>query len=132
MWSAAQASRLYPIQRKEFPENLDKVVKRSDYPAVDDYMHCGSDKRTTHERSEHCFISDGLRLSNEEAFVYVSDDGGSALTLFAFMEAAKFAAHWLPFCRENNIVQRNPESYFESNYSSPLRLSRLLSANTAD
>ena len=55
----------------------------------------------------------------EKISVYVSDDGGSQLTLFAFMEAAKFASHWLPFCRKNNIVERNPEAYFASNNSWP-------------
>ena len=54
----------------------------------------------------------------EKVPVYVSDDGGSALTLFAFMEAAKFARHWLPFCRENNIVERCPGVFFETDHSS--------------
>ncbi|KAJ6705399.1 hypothetical protein OIU79_010159 [Salix purpurea] len=52
----------------------------------------------------------------EKISVYVSDDGGSALTLFAFMEAAKFATHWLPFCKKNNILERSPEAYFGSNH----------------
>lgn len=47
--------------------------------------------------------------------VYVSDDGGSAVTLFAFMEAAKFAVEWLPFCRKSNVVERNPDVFFASN-----------------
>lgn len=50
----------------------------------------------------------------EKLSVYVSDDGGSDLTLFAFIEAAKFAKIWLPFCRDNNIVDRCPEAYFSS------------------
>ncbi|KAK1258046.1 Cellulose synthase-like protein G3 [Acorus gramineus] len=50
----------------------------------------------------------------EKMSVYVSDDGGSELTLFAFMEAARFARHWLPFCRENKIQERCPEAYFGS------------------
>ncbi|KAF5478064.1 hypothetical protein F2P56_004654 [Juglans regia] len=33
------------------------------------------------------------------------------------MEAAKFATHWLPFCRKNNVVDRSPESYFARNNS---------------
>ena len=51
----------------------------------------------------------------EKISVYVSDDGGSALTLFALFEAAKFAAHWLPFCRENDVVERSPEEFFAAN-----------------
>lgn len=54
----------------------------------------------------------------EKISVYVSDDGGSQVTLFACMEAAKFAYHWLPFCKKNNIIKRSPEAYFATNHSS--------------
>ncbi|KAE8727318.1 hypothetical protein F3Y22_tig00005465pilonHSYRG00040 [Hibiscus syriacus] len=52
----------------------------------------------------------------EKISVYVSDDGGSAFTLFAFMEAARFAAHWLPYCRDNDIATRSPDEHFATNY----------------
>ncbi|GJW41693.1 cellulose synthase-like protein G3 [Tanacetum coccineum] len=52
----------------------------------------------------------------EKLSVYVSDDGGSKLTFFALIEAAKFAKIWLPFCRDNNVVDRCPEAYFSSHY----------------
>ncbi|KAG6788192.1 hypothetical protein POTOM_004247 [Populus tomentosa] len=42
----------------------------------------------------------------------------AALTPFALMEAAKFASHWLPFCRRNSIVERCPNAYFQSNHTS--------------
>ena len=44
--------------------------------------------------------------------VYVSDDDGYLLTLFAFIEAASFARHWLPFCRENGVEVTSSEAYF--------------------
>ncbi|WRX18561.1 Cellulose synthase - like 10 [Theobroma cacao] len=50
----------------------------------------------------------------EKISIYVSDDEGSALTLFAFMEATKFASYWLPFTRENNIMDRNPDEIYEN------------------
>jgi len=50
--------------------------------------------------------------------VYVSDDGGADVTLFAFMEGARFARHWLPFCRENGVQVRSPEVFFASSSSS--------------
>ncbi|KAB1212586.1 Cellulose synthase-like protein G3 [Morella rubra] len=53
----------------------------------------------------------------EKISVYVSDDGGSQVTLFACMEAVKFASHWLPFCSKNNTADRSPEAYFASNHS---------------
>ncbi|KAH6820523.1 cellulose synthase like G3 [Perilla frutescens var. hirtella] len=53
----------------------------------------------------------------EKLSVYVSDDGGSELTMFAFMEAAKFGKIWLPFCRKNEITDRCPHAYFNSMHS---------------
>ncbi|KAK6251469.1 hypothetical protein SCA6_005474 [Theobroma cacao] len=53
----------------------------------------------------------------EKILIYVSDDEGSALTFFAFMEATKFASYWLPFTRENNIMDRNSDVYFASGHS---------------
>nr|GME00518.1 cellulose synthase-like protein G3 [Ipomoea batatas] len=61
----------------------------------------------------------------EKISVYVSDDGGSELTLFAFMEAAKFARHWLPFCRENKVVDRCPDVFFSSGYGASLHSQKL-------
>lgn len=52
---------------------------------------------------------------SEKVSVYVSDDGGSNLTLFAFFEAAKFAKVWVPFCRENEVDDRCPEAFFRLN-----------------
>ncbi|XP_002518853.2 cellulose synthase-like protein G3 [Ricinus communis] len=117
MWSSAQASRLNPIKREEFPENLDKVIKTSDYPALDVFI-CTADPAKEPPMS---VVNTALSVMAydypvEKLSVYVSDDGGSALTLFAFMEGAKFASYWLPFCRENNVMERSPEAYFESNY----------------
>ncbi|WCJ26555.1 cellulose synthase like G3 [Euphorbia peplus] len=119
MWCTGQASRLYPIRRKEFPENLEKVLKRSDFPAIDVFI-CTAD--STKEPPMNV-VNTALSVMAydyppEKLSVYVSDDGGSEVTLFAFMEAAKFASHWLPFCRDNNVVVRSPEAYFESTYTS--------------
>ncbi|TYI53751.1 hypothetical protein E1A91_D11G026900v1 [Gossypium mustelinum] len=55
----------------------------------------------------------------------LSDNGVSALTLFAFMEAAKFAAYWLPFCRKNGITTRSPDEYFASNYSRTIEAEKI-------
>lgn len=55
---------------------------------------------------------------SDKISVYVSDDGGSSLTLFALMEAAKFSEHWLPFCKKNNVQDRSPEVYFSLKSSS--------------
>jgi len=51
---------------------------------------------------------------SDKISVYVSDDGGSSLTFFALIEAAKFSKQWLPFCKKNNVQDRSPEVYFSS------------------
>ncbi|XP_008239158.1 PREDICTED: cellulose synthase-like protein G3 [Prunus mume] len=118
MYSTAQSPRMTPIYRKEFPENLKRVVKESDFPALDLFI-CTADpfKEPPMNVVNTALSIMAYDYPTDKVSVYVSDDGGSALTLFAFMEAAKFASHWLPFCRENNIVERCPEAYFETDHS---------------
>ncbi|KAK0606892.1 hypothetical protein LWI29_005770 [Acer saccharum] len=48
----------------------------------------------------------------EKLSVYLSDDGGSFITLYAIKEAHEFAKSWIPFCREYGIKTRCPEAYF--------------------
>ncbi|CAL5337493.1 unnamed protein product [Camellia sinensis] len=50
----------------------------------------------------------------EKLAVYLSDDGGSPLTLYAVKEACLFGKSWIPFCRGYGIKTRCPEQYFES------------------
>ncbi|XP_022721717.1 cellulose synthase-like protein G3 isoform X2 [Durio zibethinus] len=119
MWACGQAFRMRPIRRKEFAENLKGIMKEEDFPGLDVFI-CTADP---HKEPPMNVVNTALSLMaydypKEKLSVYVSDDGGSALTLFAFMEAAKFACHWLPFCREHNIMDRSPRVYFASNYHS--------------
>lgn len=48
----------------------------------------------------------------EKLAVYLSDDGGSDITFYAAVEAARFAEHWVPFCRKFKVEPRSPEAYF--------------------
>ncbi|KAJ0105591.1 hypothetical protein Patl1_17492 [Pistacia atlantica] len=119
MWVASQSFHMRPVHRIEYPENLEKIMKPSDFPALDVFI-CTADP---YKEPPINVVNTALSVMaydypTEKVSVYVSDDGGSALTLFAFMEAAKFASHWLPFCREKNIMVRSPEVYFStSNHS---------------
>ncbi|KAL3834920.1 hypothetical protein ACJIZ3_009656 [Penstemon smallii] len=113
MWINSQAFRMNPVVTKPFPENLKKVLDLSDFPAVDVFI-CTADpskeppmRVATTALSVMAYDYPGEKLS-----VYVSDDGGSELTLFALMEAAKFGKVWLPFCKGNNIMERCPDAYF--------------------
>ncbi|KAM1515856.1 hypothetical protein ACFXTH_014882 [Malus domestica] len=117
-YTTTQSVRMKPIYRTEFPENLKGVVQEPDFPALDVFI-CTTDP---YKEPPTNVVNTALSVMaydypTEKVSVYVSDDGGSALTLSAFMEAAKFASHWLPFCRNNNIVGRCPEAYFETDHS---------------
>ncbi|KAJ0048492.1 hypothetical protein Pint_14894 [Pistacia integerrima] len=119
LFNCRKSFHMRPVHRKEYPENLEKVMKPSDFPALDVFI-CTADP---YKEPPINVVNTALSVMAydypiEKVSVYVSDDGGSALTLFAFMEAAKFASHWLPFCREKNIMVRSPEVYFStSNHS---------------
>ncbi|KAI8546185.1 hypothetical protein RHMOL_Rhmol07G0097800 [Rhododendron molle] len=117
MWATGQCFRMRLVHRHVFPENLLKVTREEDFPAMDVFI-CTADPDKEPPMS---VVNTALSVMAydypaEKLSVYVSDDGGSALTLFAFVEAAKFGSHWLPFCRRNNVVERCPEAYFRSNY----------------
>ncbi|KDP25267.1 hypothetical protein JCGZ_20423 [Jatropha curcas] len=115
MWINTQSTRMYPVYRQQFPENLKKVLKRNDYPGLDVFI-CTADP---YKEPPISLVNTALSVMAydypvEKVSVYVSDDGGSALTLFALMEAARFASHWLPFCQKNRPMDRSPEAYFKS------------------
>ncbi|KAI8546191.1 hypothetical protein RHMOL_Rhmol07G0098100 [Rhododendron molle] len=117
MWSTTQSFLMRPAHRRVFPENLRKVMREEDIPAMDVFI-CTADP---HKEPPVSVVNTALSVMAydypaEKLSVYVSDDGGSDLTLFALVEAAKFGSHWLPFCRRNKVVERCPEAYFESNY----------------
>ncbi|CAA3013908.1 cellulose synthase G3 [Olea europaea subsp. europaea] len=118
MWSTTQSYRMNPVTRQEFPENLEKFLDRKDFPAMDIFI-CTADP---YKEPPINVVNTALSVMaydypTEKLSVYLSDDGGSELTLFAFMEAAEFARIWLPFCRESNIIERCPDAYFSSNYA---------------
>ncbi|KAL8515686.1 hypothetical protein ACS0TY_014384 [Phlomoides rotata] len=50
----------------------------------------------------------------EKLAVYLSDDGGAAVTLYAMKEACLFARSWLPFCRKYGVKTRCPEAFLSS------------------
>ncbi|KAL6195181.1 hypothetical protein ACLB2K_030801 [Fragaria x ananassa] len=50
----------------------------------------------------------------EKLSVYLSDDGGSEFTYYAFLEAAEFAKYWIPYCKKYSVEPRSPFAYFVS------------------
>ena len=48
----------------------------------------------------------------DKLHVYLSDDGGSYVTLNGLREAREFAKWWVPFCRRFKVKNRSPKAYF--------------------
>ncbi|XP_019089369.1 PREDICTED: cellulose synthase-like protein G1 [Camelina sativa] len=113
MWASTTSLRLNPVHRTEYPENF--AAKPEDFPKLDVFI-CTADP---YKEPPMMVVNTALSVMaydypSDKISVYVSDDGGSSLTLFALMEAAKFSKHWLPFCKNNNLQDRSPEVYFSS------------------
>ncbi|CAA7037390.1 unnamed protein product [Microthlaspi erraticum] len=113
-WAGTAALRFNPVHRSEYPE---KYVAKPvvDFPKLDVFI-CTADP---YKEPPMMVVNTALSVMaydypSDKISVYISDDGGSSLTLFALMEAAKFSKHWLPFCKRNNILDRSPEVYFSS------------------
>ncbi|WOL03033.1 cellulose synthase-like protein G3 isoform X2 [Canna indica] len=115
MWLTYQALRWRPVRRQEFPDRLLQEVDPKEFPAIDVFI-CTADP---YREPPVSVASTALSVMAfdypaDKLSIYVSDDGGSDITLFAFIEAARFARYWLPFCKENGIAIRSPEAYFRS------------------
>ncbi|BFG32005.1 hypothetical protein CerSpe_182790 [Prunus speciosa] len=102
MFATTQSFHMLSIYHKEFPKNLRRVVEESDFPTLEVFISTVD----PHKEPPMNVVNTALSIMAydypiQKVSVYVSDDRGSALTLFALMEAAKFARHWLPFCKNN-------------------------------
>ncbi|XWS13808.1 hypothetical protein CRYUN_Cryun36dG0070100 [Craigia yunnanensis] len=109
-WLLVQAHRWRPVSRTVFPERLPSDDK---LPAIDVFI-CTADpnKEPTVEVMNTVISAMALDYPPEKLHVYLSDDGGSAITLRVTKEAWNFAGSWLPFCRRYDIKTSCPEAYF--------------------
>ncbi|CAM8942491.1 unnamed protein product [Rhodiola kirilowii] len=117
MWCTTQSFRLFPVRRTELITEMNKTMhhdgRSAAYPKLDVFI-CTADP---YKEPPMSVVNTALSVMaydypTENVCVYVSDDGGSQMTLFAFMEAAKFAREWIPFCKKNELLHRSPEAYF--------------------
>ncbi|XP_078431361.1 cellulose synthase-like protein G3 [Wolffia australiana] len=115
MWTLSQAFRWRPVRRNEFPNSLSYAASRETWPGLDVFV-CTADpfKEPPLSVANTVLSTMAFDYPSDRLSVYVSDDSCSPLTLFAFVEAAKFARHWIPFCRDRGLVERCPEAYFRS------------------
>ena len=105
--------------RSAIPENIPGGIE---LPGLDVFV-CTVDpkKEPTIEVMNTVLSALALDYPPEKLSVYLSDDGGSYITLYAIKEACSFAKSWLPFCKKYGIKSRCPGAYFSS-YSDDERL----------
>lgn len=112
IWALTQAFRWRLVARTVAPQNLPGDEK---LPGVDVFI-CTADpkKEPVVEVMNTVLSAMALEYPPEKLAVYLSDDGGAAVTLYAMKEACGFARSWLPFCRKYGIKTRCPEAFFSS------------------
>ncbi|CAJ2627986.1 unnamed protein product [Trifolium pratense] len=112
VWILDQSFRWNPIKRTVFPERLPENDK---LPNIDVFI-CTADptKEPTIDVMNTVLSAMAMDYPPEKLHVYVSDDGGSSITLNGMKEAWKFANWWIPFCTRYRVLCRCPEAYFSN------------------
>ncbi|OIS98865.1 cellulose synthase-like protein g3 [Nicotiana attenuata] len=112
IWLITQSFRWRPVARSVVPENL---PADTELPSVDVFI-CTADpiKEPVVEVMNTVLSAMSLDYPPEKLAVYLSDDGGAAVTLYAIKEACVFARVWVPFCRKYGIKTVCPEAFFSS------------------
>ncbi|KAJ9182237.1 hypothetical protein P3X46_006254 [Hevea brasiliensis] len=112
IWLLGQAFHWLPVSRTVFPERLPKDEK---LPPVDVFICTADpDKEPIVDVMNTVLSAMALDYPAQKLHVYLSDDGGAAITLLGMREACKFARYWLPFCKRFGIKTRCPKAYFSS------------------
>ncbi|KAF8014564.1 hypothetical protein BT93_H0398 [Corymbia citriodora subsp. variegata] len=110
LWLLSQAFRWRPVRRAAFPERLPEDEK---LPPIDVFVCTADpDKEPTVDVMNTVVSAMVLDYPPEKLHVYLSDDGGSPLTLHGTREAYDFARWRLPFCKRYGIKTRCPKAYF--------------------
>ncbi|KAF6175036.1 hypothetical protein GIB67_039584 [Kingdonia uniflora] len=114
LWTLGQACRWRPVTRTVFPERL---PKDDQLPSIDVFILTADPKKEPPIGVMNTLISAmSLDYPTEKLTVYLSDDGGTPVTLKATREAFKFAKSWVPFCKEYGIETRCPDAYFSDEF----------------
>ncbi|KAI3469712.1 hypothetical protein Pfo_026375 [Paulownia fortunei] len=115
LWVLHQAYRWRPVKRFVYPERLPEDEK---LPPVDVFI-CTADPSKEPSLGVMNTVISAMSLDYppDKLAVYLSDDGGSHVTLHAVREAWKFARWWVPFCRKYELKSRCPEAYFSAKES---------------
>ncbi|XXG74467.1 hypothetical protein AAC387_Pa07g3178 [Persea americana] len=110
IWLLGAAYRWRPVSRTAFPERLSDD---SQLPGIDVFI-CTADpaKEPPLDVMNTVVSAMALDYPAEKLWVYLSDDGGADITLYAMRKAFSFAMVWLPFCRKYGVRTRSPNAYF--------------------
>lgn len=113
MWVLRQSFYWRPVSRTVFPE---KLPKDEELPRID-VLICTADpnREPTFDVMNTVLSAMCLDYPANKLSVYVSDDGGSSITLNGIKEAWLFSTWWLPFCKRYNIYPICPKAYFQDN-----------------
>ncbi|CAA6668374.1 unnamed protein product [Spirodela intermedia] len=114
VWLLHINSKWNPVRQITYPERLSKrEFQVEDLPAVDMFL------TTANPELEPPMITVNTVLSllavdypPHKLACYVSDDGFSAATYRAMVEASEFARSWVPFCKKYAVQVRAPLHYF--------------------
>lgn len=111
LWLLSQAFRWRPVRRTAYPERL---PEDKELPPIDVFVCTADpDKEPTDDVMNTVVSAMALDYPPEKLHVYLSDDGGSTLTLHGTREAYDFARWWLPFCKRYGIKTRCPKAFFK-------------------
>ncbi|XP_057771367.1 cellulose synthase-like protein E6 [Salvia miltiorrhiza] len=110
MWLLTQASLWNPVARNAYPERL---PGDDNLPAIDVFV-CTADpvKEPSLGVMNTVISAMALDYPPHKLHLYLSDDGGSPVTLRALRRARSFAKRWIPFCRKFGVKNRCPQAYF--------------------
>ncbi|KAF3627434.1 putative hyoscyamine 6-dioxygenase-like [Capsicum annuum] len=110
-WFFGQGTRWRPVVREVFLDNI--TCQDSQLPALDVMVFTANPKKEPIVDVMNTVISAmALDYPTDKLAVYLADDGGCPLTLYAMEEACSFAKLWLPFCRKYGIKTRCPKAFF--------------------
>jgi len=95
MWGCSRAFKWRPVHRREFPDRLPECDA---WPKLDVFVCTADPKKEPPVGVVSTALSAmAFEYPADKLSVYVSDDGGADVTLFAFMEGARFARHCFHF-----------------------------------
>ncbi|MFX9845281.1 hypothetical protein ABTP16_05170, partial [Acinetobacter baumannii] len=111
-WALHRAPRWRPVNQYTYPERLPGDEK---LPRIDVFICTADPSKEPSIGVMNTVISAmSLDYPTEKIAIYLSDDGGSYVTLEAMKEAWKFAKWWIPFCKKYELQVRCPQAYFST------------------